>query len=89
MYSGSINRKDKELYGHPTIKPKELVEKFVINHSRQGDLVFDPFAGTGTTGVVCGYTKRKFVGIEKDKKWFGVAKNRIENNNQQSLEDLF
>ena len=78
VYTSSINKKDKELYQHPTIKPLELVEKYLINHSNENDIVFDPFMGSGTTGVACVNTQRNFIGIELDKNYFNIAKERIE-----------
>ena len=64
---------------HPTEKPVELMEVLVNNSSQEGELVFDPFMGSGTTGVACLNTNRKFIGIELDKDYFEIAKNRIEN----------
>lgn len=78
VYSSSTNRADKKLYGHPTIKPVELMVKYLTNHSSKSDVVYDPFMGSGTTGVACANTGRKFIGIEKDEGYFQIAKNRIE-----------
>ena len=78
FYISSINKKDKELYNHPTIKPLDLVEKFIINHSNEEDIVLDPFMGSGTTGVACKNLNRNFIGIELDEKYFEIAKRRIE-----------
>lgn len=66
---------------HPTEKPLSFIEKLVTNSSNVGDFVFDPFMGSGTTGVACVNLGRKFVGIEKDIKYFKVAKKRIKNAN--------
>lgn len=63
---------------HPAEKPKELIERFVKVASKEGDTVFDPFMGSGTTGVVCRELKRDFLGCEIDDKYFNLAKNRIE-----------
>lgn len=72
-----INIIDKNKWGHPTIKPVELVEKIIKNSTSEGDLVFDPFMGSGTTGVACKNTKRKFIGSEILEKYYNVAKERI------------
>lgn len=78
IFTSSINKKDKDMYGHPTIKPVELIEKYVINHSQEGDTVLDTFMGSGTTGVACRRLNRNFIGMELDEKYFNVAKGRIE-----------
>ena len=49
---------------------------------KKNDIVLDPFMGTGTTGVACKNLNRNFIGIELDKDYFDVAKNRIESTNQ-------
>lgn len=63
---------------HPTEKPVDLMRIFIENSSNEGDIVLDPFAGSGTTGVACLNTNRKFIGIELDENYFNIAKNRIE-----------
>jgi site-specific DNA-methyltransferase (adenine-specific) len=50
----------------------------VLNSSNENDLVLDCFMGSGNTGVACMNTNRKFMGIELDKNYFEIAKNRIE-----------
>lgn len=77
-YTSQINKKDKQLYKHPTIKPLDLIKKFIINHSNENDTVLDMFMGSGTTGVACKELNRDFIGIEIDEKYFNIAKERIE-----------
>ena len=77
IYSSATNRKDKKAFGHPTIKPLALIDKYLINHSKEGDVVLDPFMGSGTTGVACKNLNRKFIGIEKDETYFKIAQDRI------------
>jgi len=77
LYQAPINAKDKKLYGHPTIKPLDIIEKLIRNSSDNGHTVFDPFMGSGTTGVACKNLNRNFIGIELDDKYFEIAKNRI------------
>ena len=77
VYQSSINKVDKTLYKHPTIKPIPLVEKFLINHTNIDSVVLDPFMGSGTTGVACKNLNRKFIGIEQDPTYFQIAKERI------------
>lgn len=62
---------------HPTQKNLSLMENLVKIHSNQGDMVIDPFMGSGTTGVACKNLDRKFIGIEQDAVYFEVAKKRI------------
>ena len=78
VYTSNINKKDKSEFGHPTCKPVALMEKFITNHSIDGQTILDPFMGSGTTGVACVNTNRNFIGIEIDEKYFNVAKSRIE-----------
>jgi len=79
VYTSKINKKDKKEFNHPTCKPVELMEKFLINHTVEGATVLDPFMGSGSTGVACKNLNRKFIGIEMDENYFNIAKNRIEN----------
>lgn len=62
---------------HPTQKPEKLIELIMLASSDKNDLVLDPFFGTGTTGVVAARLRRKWVGIESDKRYFDVAQKRI------------
>lgn len=62
---------------HPTEKPVDLLRMYVENSSSPGDVVFDPFMGSGSTGVACAETNRRFVGIEIDPKFFEIAKSRL------------
>jgi 16S rRNA G966 N2-methylase RsmD len=67
-----------QLWHHPTPKPVALVEHFLRLHTQPGDLVLDPFAGAGTTGVACARLGREFLGFELDPHWAEVANERIE-----------
>ena len=62
---------------HPTQKPVEQAELFINLHTQEGDTVLDPFMGSGTTGVACIRTGRKFIGIEIDETYFKIAQERI------------
>lgn len=77
-YVTSTNKEDKKLWEHPTVKPLEIIENFVINSSQENDTVLDCFMGSGTTGVACKRQDRNFIGIEIDEKYFEIAKKRIE-----------
>jgi site-specific DNA-methyltransferase (adenine-specific) len=63
---------------HPTQKPVEIIERLILNSTMPGDTVFDPFMGSGSTGVACVNTGRNFIGIELDTKYFNIASSRIE-----------
>jgi len=62
---------------HPTQKPVSLMEYLVRTYTNEGDLVMDNCMGSGTVAVACVNTKRKFLGIEKDKNYFNMACERI------------
>ena len=63
---------------HPTQKPVALLEYLIKTYTNENDTVLDFTMGSGSTGVACKNLNRKFIGIEKDKKYFDIAKQRIE-----------
>ena len=62
---------------HPTQKPLDILERIIKTSSNENDTVLDCFMGSGSTGIACINTNRKFIGIEKDGKYFEIACNRI------------
>jgi site-specific DNA-methyltransferase (adenine-specific) len=62
---------------HPTTKPRRLMEELVSLFMNPGELVLDPFMGSGTTGVACANLGRRFVGVEIDRGYFDIACGRI------------
>ena len=62
---------------HPTQKPEEMLKRIIIASSNKGDLVLDPFLGSGTTAVAAKKLGRNWIGIEKSKKYVDMAKKRI------------
>lgn len=62
---------------HPTQKPVALIEYLIKTYTNDGELVFDSCMGSGTTGVACINTNRRFIGIELDNNYFEIAKERI------------
>ena len=62
---------------HPTQKPVELLEWLIRTYSNENEIVLDNTMGSGSTGVACMNTKRKFIGIEMEEKYFEIAKKRI------------
>lgn len=63
---------------HPTEKPVALMEHYILNSTKPGDLVIDPFMGSGSTGIACLRTGRRFIGIELDAAIFAETKERFE-----------
>lgn len=63
---------------HPTEKPQKLLEYLIKTYTQENETVLDFTMGSGSTGVACKNLNRKFIGIEKDDKYFEIAKNRIE-----------
>ena len=70
--------KNKDFRFHPTQKPVGLMTWIIEKYTEEGQTICDPFMGSGTTGVACIQTGRNFIGIEKDEKYFEIAKKRIE-----------
>jgi len=66
---------------HPTQKPVALMQYLILTYTREGETVLDNCMGVGTTGIACLRTGRNFIGIEKDKKYFDIARNRIAGHN--------
>lgn len=62
---------------HPTQKPVSLCEYFIKTYSNKGDIILDPFIGSGTTAVAAVNTGRKYIGFEQDDKYFDIAQNRL------------
>ena len=76
-YVTPLNQKDKKTYGHPTIKPLDMVSNFIINSSKEGDIVFDPFMGSGTTAVAAMKCNRNFLGYELNPEYYEICNKRI------------
>jgi site-specific DNA-methyltransferase (adenine-specific) len=64
---------------HPTQKPQKLLELIILASSNKGNIVLDPFFGTGTTGKVARDLNRKWIGIELNEEYFNIAKKRMNN----------
>ena len=63
---------------HPTEKPAPLIAELVGDFTQEGEIILDPFMGSGTTGVAAVKNGRRFIGIERDPRYFEVARRRIE-----------
>lgn len=63
--------------GHPTQKPEKLVAKIILASSNENDMVFDPFAGSGTTLAVANKLNRRYCGVEREKEYCALAVKRL------------
>lgn len=87
-YVTPLNSKDKKQYGHPTIKPLNIIKNLIINSSNEGDVILDPFFGSGTTGVAAQELKRKFIGIEINEEYYRIACDRLKGIDANGSMDL-
>jgi len=86
-YLTSLNQKDKIKYNHPTIKPLNIIQNFIINSSKEGEIVLDPFMGSGTTAIACMNTNRNYIGFEIDKGYYDIILERIKNHKSTIIQD--
>jgi len=71
-------KKEEKIFGkHPTQKPIDLLLRVVLASTDKGDIVLDPFTGSSTTGLVCALNKRKFIGIDTEKKYLDLSIKRL------------
>ena len=73
---------------HPTEKPEDLLERIILLGSKEGDVILDPFMGSGTTGVISKRLGRHFIGIELDNDFFRIAKNRIDSEKELQKKNI-
>lgn len=73
-----FTKEEKAVPVHPCQFPTALTTRLILALTNEEDIVLDPFCGLGTTGVSCALTNRKFIGIDKDKKYLDIAKTRID-----------
>lgn len=76
-YISSINKNDKDLYNHPTIKPLDLVKRHILHTTQPNDIVLDCFCGSGTTCVACKETGRRYISMEINKEYYEIAQKRL------------
>ena len=82
-YLSPINKSDKDLYSHPTIKPLELIKRHILHSTKENDIVLDCFLGSGTTAVACKELNRQYIGFEINKEYFDIAQDRLSGITQQ------
>ena len=88
-HTSPINMDDKNEFGHPTIKPLELVKRHILHTSKPNDIVLDPFMGSGTTAVASKELGRQYVGMEIEPKWHKIAVDRVSGINAKGQVSLF
>lgn len=71
---------------HPAVFPEQLAKDHIVSWSNEGDTVLDPFMGSGTTGVACVNTERRFIGMELDPTYFEIASQRIQEAQEEALQ---
>ena len=81
-------RAEGQVKSHPTQKPVALMEYLIKTYTKVGEVALDFTMGSGTTGVACANLGRRFIGIEKEEKYFEIAKARIEQAHQKIAEEL-
>ena len=78
VWSIPLTPKSEKIHGkHPTQKPEELLRRIILSSTNEGDLILDPFNGSGTTGAVAKKLKRKYIGVDQDKNYLNLSKKRI------------
>ena len=77
IVGGLTPKSEKIEGGHPTQKPVYVMKWLIERLTNEGDVVLDPFMGSGTTGVACKNLNRKFIGVELDENYYNIAYNRI------------
>ena len=75
--------------GHPQQKPVDLLEYLIKTYTNEGETVLDATMGSGSTGVACVNTNRKFIGFELEKEFFDIAQKRIEEALAKKAQELF
>ena len=82
VWKSSLTKPSEKKCGkHPTQKPIEILEKVILSSTNEGDMILDPFNGSGTTGITANRLKRKYIGIEKEKKYLDLTIKRKESDN--------
>lgn len=79
VWTGSLTKPSEKKEGkHPTQKPEYLLERIVLASTKEGQVVLDPFCGSGTTGIVAKRYNRKFIGIDNCEAYLQITKRRLE-----------
>lgn len=89
VFTTSINKSDKKLYGHPTVKPLNIIKNLIINSSIDGGVVLDTFIGSGTTAVAAKELGRNYIGFEINEKYYEIAIERLNGVTQEEKKKDF
>ena len=76
-YVSPINKSDKDLFKHPTIKPLNFVKQHILHSTQPNDIVLDCFCGSGTTCIAAKETGRRYIGMEIDPEYYKIALKRL------------
>ena len=80
VWESSLTKPSEKKYGKPpTQKPMAILERIILASTDEGDLILDPFNGSGTTGIVANKLKRKYIGIDTEKEYLDLTIKRREN----------
>ena len=81
VWESSLTKPSEKIHGkHPTQKPIKILERIILASTDEGDLILDPFNGSGTTGIAANRLNRKYIGIEKETKFLDLTIRRKESN---------
>jgi len=83
LFQTMVNKQDAQEYDHPTVKPLHIIETLLLNSSKPGDVVLDPFCGTGTTPLAAKRNDRRYLASEINPKYHNTALMRLEGFNHQ------
>ena len=79
VWPGSLTKPSEKVEGkHPTQKPEYLLERIILASTEEGQVILDPFCGSGTTGVEAVRYGRKFIGIDVSEEYMEISKKRLE-----------
>ncbi|MHA1302513.1 MAG: DNA-methyltransferase [Candidatus Heimdallarchaeaceae archaeon] len=81
--------KNEDAYLHPAQKPVAMIERLVLLSSNEGDVVLDPFSGSGVTAIACERWKRKYICIEKNKEYYDDSVKRLERFRKDETAKIF
>jgi site-specific DNA-methyltransferase (adenine-specific) len=81
----TTKKSEKEFGKHPTQKPVELLKRIILSSTNEGDIILDPFNGSGTTGIVASMLNRKYIGIDLEDEYLDLTIKRYESLKQKQL----